>query len=300
MKAAILVSRQQLHPCRTSPWVRGVISAVEWCAQNNVTVLASTEMPTWELIASAARLHNINQLLFIPASSPEEFDRKRTAAGAQFDLGEDNMAPCYFKEGLSRKEAGRLRDELIINSADLLIPICVRKNGTMDELLGRKHCSSSKILTQFECLYETRSKPVHYSLDIRDIPEELKQVADTHIIHWTRTSNSAWPGERKIDYYRAILESDTYPRSAFSTLQNILTTGTLFASSKHMPRKTRVVSFSGCEPAHFVPLMKWRSRYRQMSFEPFGIGFERQWALSRGIKSVYYTAANRKPEEGDE
>ena len=49
------------------------------------------------------------------------------------------------------------------------------------------------------------------------MPEELHQ--DTHIIHWTRTSNSAWPGERKIDYYQAILtiryvSQNSFPYSA--------------------------------------------------------------------------------------
>ena len=34
--------------------------------------------------------------------------------------------------------------------------------------------------------------------------------------------------------------------------------------------------------------MRWRARYRQMSFEPYGVGIRREIALSAGIESVQY------------
>ncbi len=46
--------------------------------------------------------------------------------------------------------------------------------------------------------------------------------------------------------------------------------------------------------------MKWRSRYRQMSFEPYGIGFERAWALSHGIRPVRYLDGESKDQEPGE
>ena len=42
--------------------------------------------------------------------------------------------------------------------------------------------------------------------------------------------------------------------------------------------------------------MKWRARYREMSFEPFGIGIERDWALVNGIKPVDYKEKSGKPQ----
>ena len=249
------------------------------------------------MIASAVRLEKAKQRLFIPASSPDEFERKCHEAAIQFDLEKSCIAPLFFKEGSSRAEIGRSRDECLIESAEILMPICIRKKGLIEELLNR-YGASATVVSRYQCPYQNRTRALHYELDIRTSPRELHQ--DTHIIHWTRTSNRAWPGERKIDYYRAILGSDTYPRTAFHTLQNILATRTVRSSSNHMPQKTAVVSFSGSAPAEFIPLMKWRSRYRQMSFEPYGIGVERDWAVSHGIRPVCYLDAKSKDKESGE
>jgi hypothetical protein len=55
-----------------------------------------------------------------------------------------------------------------------------------------------------------------------------------------------------------------------------------------MPGNVPVVSLSDLSPVEVIPLMRWRARYRQMSFEPYGIGIERQVALEHGICPVRY------------
>jgi hypothetical protein len=55
-----------------------------------------------------------------------------------------------------------------------------------------------------------------------------------------------------------------------------------------MPGNIPTVSFSGISPLEFAGLMRWRARYREMSFEPYGIGIEREFALRHGIKPVMY------------
>ena len=219
---------------------------------------------------------------------------RENAARQRFNSNSRSTASrrCFSRTDPSRAEIARLRDECIIRSAEILMPICVRRKGSLEESVEPIRSFRFRCFLLPVSISESAREQNSYELDIRDIPEELHQ--GTHIIHWTRTSNTAWPGERKIDYYRAILGSDTYPRTAFHTLQNILATRTVRSSSNHIPRKTAVVSFSGCPPAQFIPLMKWRSRYRQMSFEPYGIGFERGWALSHGIRPVRYLDAKSK------
>ena len=47
--------------------------------------------------------------------------------------------------------------------------------------------------------------------------------------------------------------------------------------------------------------MKWRARYRQMSFEPFGIGIEKNYAMAHGIKEVrYYQPSREKQLDGQD
>ena len=42
-----------------------------------------------------------------------------------------------------------------------------------------------------------------------------------------------------------------------------------------------------------TPLMRWRSRHRQMSFEPYGIGIEKSVAESLSIQPVKYYQRGR-------
>ena len=55
-----------------------------------------------------------------------------------------------------------------------------------------------------------------------------------------------------------------------------------------MPGKVATVSLSNRPPAEMAELMSWRSRYRMMSFEPYGIGIEKRAALERGSLPVIY------------
>jgi hypothetical protein len=55
-----------------------------------------------------------------------------------------------------------------------------------------------------------------------------------------------------------------------------------------MPEQTATVSFTGLSPIEALPLMRWRARYRRMSFEPYGIGIDRSIAVEHGIDEVQY------------
>jgi len=102
-----------------------------------------------------------------------------------------------------------------------------------------------------------------------------------------------------VDYYRAVLNSDRYPRSAYDTLIHILTIRTLKATTRHMPAGTPTVSFTGLSVAESLPLMRWRARYAEMSFEPYGVALARSAATRLGIRAVrYYDAGAGRPAPG--
>jgi hypothetical protein len=98
-----------------------------------------------------------------------------------------------------------------------------------------------------------------------------------------------WPGEAASDFYQAIVDSGChYPRSALETLIRILSEHTIRASKRHMPGNICAVSFSSLGLAEAVKLMRWRARYREMTFEPYGIGIKQTAAGKAGINKVYY------------
>jgi len=289
--AALLLSQQPLRPCRKTPWVEQTIQAVRWLKEKGYTLLTSTGMQTWELLIALAKLENISQKVIVPSTIHSDFNNVLAGITDQFSLHntQTTFEPLNTNEHtLPRTELMRLRDARIIDKAHILLPISVKTNSRLLRYVELKDkCSVNHT---FSIPYVKRKILLKYHIETKNLNRELYQVNESYIVHWTRTTHSPWPDERAIDYYTAILENDSYPRSAFYTLSNMIRKRRIIASSRHMPGNIATVCFSGCSPHCFVPLMRWRSRYTEMSFEPYGIGIERNYALKIGIKPVvYYT-----------
>ncbi len=289
--AAILLSRQPLRPSGKDAWVQQSVAAVRWVKSQELVLHTSVGMQTWELLTSIGSLEGVRQSLSIAADSGHEFERLKGFAIDQFDLNLAlvDFAPV-FSEGknLSKDELWLKRDEQVVGPADVLLPVSLRKGGHMDSLLQRLRKRGKSIERRFQVDYQKRARPLAYRLKAEQLNHDLRRLEDRYLVHWTRAANCAWPTERLIDYYRAIVESESYPRSGFSTLMNIISTARIVATPKNMPAGIATVSFSGLPPADIVPLVAWRSRYRQMSFEPYGIGLDRQYVMSKGVCPVQY------------
>ena len=231
----------------------------------------------------------------VPAVNRDEFERLKESAIDQFDLNPDlvDLVPVLSEEKNTTKEELWLRrDKRLLEAADVLLPVSLHKGGHMDSLLQRFCGQGKSVENRFWVDYEKRVQPLAYRLKAEQLNPKLQQLEDQYLIHWTRAANSAWPTEKLIDYYQAVIESESHPRSAFSTLMNIISTRKIVATPKNMPAGIPTASFSGLAPADIVPLVTWRSRYRQMSFEPYGIGIEKQYAMNKGVCPVWYYHKN--------
>lgn len=290
--AAILLSRQALRPCGKTAWVKQSIEAVQWLKEQNLALCTSLGMQTWELITSLGSINDLDLEIHIPCKDRDDFRILATEACVQFNL---NKLTTRFLPVFNHDEDITIRhkrDREVVGRADLLLPVSIRPGGYMDSLLEEFEDKGKTINRDFATGYKARALPVAYELDLDRVNLAMRQLEDSYLIHWTRTCNCAWPGERLIDYYRAVIDSESYPRSAYDTLKNIVTTKTIKASSRNMPGKTPTVSFSNCPPAVMVKLMTWRARYRMMSFEPYGIGIDKITAQSLNILPVNYYDRN--------
>lgn len=293
--AAILLSRQPLRPSGQMAWVKQSVDAIHWLKNRGFVFCSSIGMQTWELLTAFASLEKVKQTLFIAAGDDHEYEQSKVLAIAQFDLncGLVDFIPVFSeKRNTTKEELWLERDKAVLEAADILVPVSLRKGGHMDSLLQRLRQQGKDVEDRFQIDYEKRVQPLAYRLKEEQLNPELRKLEDRYLIHWTRASNSAWPTERLIDYYQAVIESESYPRSAFSTLTNIIATGIVVATSKNMPHGIPTVSFSGLAPVDVVPLVRWRSRFRQMSFEPYGVGIEKEYAMSKGICPVQYYDRN--------
>ncbi len=294
-KAAILLSRQSLRSCGDTAWIEKSVEAVEWAVCQNLTVCGSMGMITWELITALSIMSDCRCLIYVPSIDKEDFSRSCTWLAKQFELNEERCE-YHSVNGLcvDKAEINKLRDEQIICDADIILPVSIRPSGRLEKLLEGH---AEKIDRRFQVDYDESSKRIAYRVDPSTLHNDLEELNQRYLIHWTRATNDAWPSENKIDFYRDLIESDAWPRSAFETLRRIMSDRIIHASDRHMPQKEKTVSFTALSIKEVIPLMRYRARYRQMSFEPYGIGIEREEAKRIGIKPVeYYNAEkNSKP-----
>jgi hypothetical protein len=289
--AAILISRQALRPCAHTSWVAGARAAVAWVGANGYRLLTSTGMQTWELLVALARDADIAQTMILSADDERDFDWQRERALRDFDLDPRlvDFRPTSRFSDLRQRPPRRDRDSTIIDQADVLLPVSIRPHGALCSLIDKRmRCSRIRCIRDFEAPYVARSSKPSYAVSGDNLTEALQSMQNRYIVHWTRASRGPWPTERPIDYYRALSRADAYPRNACATLHNILARGVIIASGRHLPRDIRAVCFTAAAPGAFAACMRWRRRYAEMSFEPYGIGVSRDCAGALGLKPVVY------------
>lgn len=290
--AAILLSRQALRPTGAAPWVRECVRAIEWIKQERMGVVSSVGMQTWELITALASINKIPLRLMIPVNNEREMLVARATYALHFGLDREivEFVPVIGDDDRSRQLA--LRDATVVRKADVLVPVSLRQDGSMVSLIAGAETDGKEIWRQFTTPYEPNHDALKVDYDGHQLTDEIRDFDEDYLIHWTRAANHAWPDERLIDYYSALINSQSWPRSAFETLRRIVESSRLIASSLHMPSRIATVSFSALRPVEALPLMKWRARYSQMTFEPYGIGLPTELAERSGVKAVHYYDRN--------
>lgn len=289
--AAILLSRQPLRPTRDTPWVQATGRAVRHLGSQGSRLYTSIGLGTWEMLLTLAAREAVDQTIVVPARHREEFSRKIAWVLREFDLAPELVefvGVLPESPADSTKALMQLRDRYIVSKAHRLVPVSIRAGGAMTRAVREAEEVGAPIDRQFEVRYQNRRDSLAYELPCERLSGRIREIGDRYIVHWTRASHGPWPTERAVDFYTAILTSPRYPRAGIHSLCNILETGRIVGSSRHMPGRVPTVSFSGVSPVAMIPLMRWRTRYAEMSFEPYGIGIERTFASSYGIRPVSY------------
>jgi hypothetical protein len=291
-RAAILNSRQNLRPTGSDVWIKNTGLAVRHAIDNGCTILTSVGMNTWEVVLYFVSMHNAPVVMYIPVERGADLDKTKYFIANQFELN-DGLTDWRFIDISNAKKDRfyfqRTRDDLIINDADVLYPISVRRDGNMERLLEARRSSNIAIRNDYNTVYSGGDRKYKLEIDLNRINPDIDNLLKDYLIHWTRTSNTPWPGETKLEFYRDIVQwASYYPRNALETVKRILTDREIIGSSRHYRKNLSAVAFSSLVPSKAAALMKWRSRYREMSFEPYGIAVERERANNIGIRKVIY------------
>jgi len=288
----ILNSRQSKRPCNKDRWLKATIQAVSTMVENNHIVLTSLGMNTWEILIHLVNVLGGRQLIILPEQSGVCNKNIVDSIIADFKLRSAKASFLFFEPKVTGIRGGKYyfsqRDRLAVEHANLIVPITVRPKGNIENLVAESALLGKDILHDFEIDYTKPVDSIKYSFKDTTINPALTDEHWQYITHWTRSSHLPYPAETRFDYYDAIINSESYPHSAFDTLVRIVTEGVIRGSSRFTRGGHSVVSFTSLGPFEATKLMRWRRRYVTYTFEPYGVAIESECAREIGVRDVIY------------
>ena len=286
-RVAILNSRQSKTPVGKDRWVRATLAAVEHVAQNGWAIVSSYGLSTWELVTWAAGQREVPLALVVPEDTTDD---QRSDILRRFELRGElvEWIAVARDDGRSRaKNWWEGRDAAIVSSAELLLPIRIRKGGRLEGLLAVRE--SASIDDRFRIPHVSSAHHIRFDITPDSVDAELRTWDNGWLIHWTRACSGPWPGETEAEYYTALSKSgDEYCHTGVHALQRILQEKRLRASSWRIGSGVPVIAFTELSPIESIALMRWRPRWSRWSIEPYGIAIRRELAESLGLRPVRY------------
>lgn len=318
-KTAILNSRK---PIKTNPfdqWVRTTSEVTKELCRQGETVVSSYGARQFDLVSSLAKYYKAPLLLICPGPLPmtasahalnhflEEYE-ELVSDGDRLLLSPVMPGTVYKK-----REASKLRDELLIELADVIQGVNLRPGGNMASGILKAHkdgkpvsicrvngrppgnSGAESLLKNGVKSYVIQSKirTENYAADKNGYPFQFMDLveldADDYLIHLTRSRPGPWPGQSTIDYYRSLAEMDKgSSHTAFDALINILETGRIFAGGRMTRGETKAVSFTAGGVDELNRIIKWRPALIRWNLEPFGLAIKKKVLAERGAKKVIY------------
>lgn len=291
----LINSRQSLRPYGGSPWVQATVRAIaELSDDSELTFACACGAPPADLTLTVLAQRGARTLLVY-----SDYQLRRLGAREadlpEFICAEYDAAPttlCVTAAAPERSEIITERhhcDLSLLSISDRIYPISIRPGGFFAERLKRDARFIEKTDWRFSVPYENRREAIKRNYQLQTInPAAAKAVAGS-VIHWTRTSATPAPDETRGAFYRELLGAATeYPRSAYHILRRILSERRLRASRRHAPAGAALLAFTETCLEKSVHLMKYRARYREMTFEPFGIALPLRLTQQSDLHPVRY------------
>ncbi len=286
--AVILNSSQSKTPCGNDSWVAATSIAIADLVRSGYTIITSIGLTTWELAAYLVSENDGDQIIVSPYNDNENGKIIFQKTIHDFGLDIDRTAMVFVApEPDSRKPKATWlkRDKAAITLANLLVPVSIRPEGRLENLL-KTLGDEQGILSKYQIEYK---KPIVRPPGYKDKSISSNFEGWDYITHWTRTHHGPWPGQTKRDFYKQLIKSENiYPNSAFNVLTNIAEEGMVRASSKKIRDGLEVVGFTESTPREVLSQMRWLPKKVNWNFEPYGIAIRKRAASEIGIKPVIY------------
>lgn len=126
--------------------------------------------------------------------------------------------------------------------------------------------------------------------DAQAVIEPWMSAAGQWLIHCTRGTDAAWPGQTSRQYLDAMLLSNRneHEHGPLATLERMVWTGQLVAAAGASERATPVVCFSARSLTDLLARRCYRAHLHRWDYEPFGIAIRHDLAQMLGVQPVIY------------
>lgn len=284
----ILNSSQSKTPCGQDGWVISTRKAVDDLLDDGHTLITSTGLITWELVLYLVAARNGMQVIVSPYIGEDDGQTTFQTTIHEFGLDENMTAMVFVTPDPASKRPKATwpkRDKAAINLSKVMVPVSIRPGGKIERLL-RLSRAGRKTISEYEVPHErSRIRPPGYEKETISIDMKCRD----YITHWTRTHHGPWPGQKRREFYKSLIESrDMYPNSAFNTIRRIAREGMIRASSKRLRAGVEAVSFTESTPQEVLAKMRWLPKRVNWNFEPYGIAIGKKEAQRMGIRPVIY------------
>jgi len=283
-KAVICNSRQSKYPVGRDSWIPVTGKAVEHVKASGMTLLTSLGMNTWEITLAYGSHHEVDIILVIP-NSLAETAVERADILMRFHLNPEMIGFLLMDSSQCGRDKSwrQIRDYQIMSLADIILPVSIRTKGGLEKLLEQ---FKEKTVQDFTIPYQKESHPRPKYGDREYNPELFD---GNYIVHFTRANSSPWPNESDIEFYWKIINSGSdYCHSALEALINILKSGLIYGSNRHIRGGQTVVGFTELSHAIIDRLFAYRAQLVNPYFEPYGIALSRETAQKLGMRPVIY------------
>lgn len=289
--AAIANSHQTRTPTTDQPWIISTANAVnDILAQGHIPI-TSTGINSYEIPLYLAAKSGGKVIVVMPIKQEHQPERIMPAVMKDFQLNPTQTGFYFFRtdknaEPMTKKEIMLERDRLVIQLADIVYPVSIRRGGNIDQLL--RNIPQNRRVELFRVNHELH----------REMPLKPKTIIDPksewdYLTHWTTTLFEPFRGESRNRFYDRIFQSkDGYAYSALNNLKRIVRDGTIKASAGVIRGSTKAISFTELSPSSCGELMTWSAGRVRNHFEPFGIAIKRSALERTGAQPVIYGGAS--------
>ncbi|HEY4720327.1 MAG TPA: hypothetical protein VII92_00655, partial [Anaerolineae bacterium] len=269
--AAILNSRQSKTPICKDEWAINTVAAVghatlfkEW------DVISSVGMFTWDFVTWLAGSHATILHLVVPRVKGTDGSEITNSIIRDFALVPDRVRWHFIDVAPTDAEGKKWwpqRDRMVIETANIILPVSLRLGGALFELLYESSIRV-RIDHQFEVIsHDPESHHLRELVDPTRLTNEIQNWGSDWLIHWTRTCHGPWPGETRARFFEDFMEwRNDYCRSGLRTLQRSLQERLIRASSWRIGDNQAMVAFTELSPVASIPLMRWRPRWSNWAF----------------------------------